>query len=173
MDQLPTPSPDNGGWYLAAALAVAGVLKAIVERFQKRDLLDSRRGADAQEHRQGLELKALAAEESATAQLVTDLRGRVDTLERLVNDLQSWKIGRLESEAARERQIARLEADLDRIRKQRDRAIRTSARAVELAQRAPKAAAVEAGRLAAEMAELAAEVSAADEASSGAQRAAP
>lgn len=166
MENLPTPSPENGGWYIAAALAVAGVFKAVVQRIQRRDALDAKRVQDGQEHTQGLQLKALAAEESATARLVTMLEGRVAALERRVDEQDQALTLALKREGEDAKRIALLEASEARLRGQRDRAIGVAQRAAEIAQRAPKASALEASRLAAEAAALADEVSAADEAPS-------
>lgn len=166
MDNLPTPNPENGGWYLAAALAVAGVFKAAVQRIQRRDALDAKRAADGQEHAQGLQLKALAAEESATARLVTMLEGRVAALERRVDEQDEALKLAVKREGEDAKRIALLESDVARLRGQRDRAINAAQRAAEIAQRAPRASALEASRLAAEAAALADEVSAADDAPS-------
>lgn len=166
MDNLPTPSPENGGWYIAAALAVAGVFKAMVQRIQRRDALEARRASDGQEHTQGLQIKALAAEETATARLVTTLETRVATLEKRADDQQAQIVAALKREGEDAKRIALLEADVIRLRGQRDRANAIAQRAAEIAQRAPKASALEASRLAAEAAALADEVSHADEAPS-------
>lgn len=166
MDNLPTPTPDNGGWYLAAALAIAGIFKAIVQRVQRRDVLQSKMGSDAQEHTQRIELKALAAEETATSRLVKTLQDRVGTLEKIVEDLSKWKFDTLQARALDLQENTLLKADLSRVRRQRDRATRISKRAVDLARRAEGSSAAEAGRLHEEIEELGAEMSEADDARS-------
>lgn len=178
MNELGAPTPEQGGWYLAAALAIAGIFKAVIERIQRRDRLLARGAGDAQEHKQGLEIKALAAEESATAQLVKILQGRVDKLEIQVIDQGAAILAGMRREAENARdlalkdaRIAVLEIELARVRRQREKALELAARGVKLA--ALGASKAEAGELEAAALGLENELSEADEARSGVQPVAP